>query len=166
MVKINFNDFEDKNVVSIYERNLYLDKSQFEGLPTGKIKLDGVKISKVDTKSESINFDNVKYYEFSGRDVAQIEAIEAVKGLATALKSQMIANVPRVYFRILVNDKLTDKALAKSNFDFITEYSLDVNAKDKVLNGLKFEVTWKFSDQYHDVLGLVVPDLTGVKVEK
>lgn len=163
--KINFADFSDKNVVSGLERILILDKSQFEGLPQGKIKLDGVKISLVDNDNKSTNIENVRYYEFNGTDVAQIDAINSVKGLSEALKKQMIANVPRVYFRVLINDRdgnLLDNA--QENFEFITSNSLDTAPNNKVLDGLDWAVTWQYLDSYHNILSLVVLSLKGVKV--
>lgn len=163
--KINFADFSDKNVVSGLERTLILDKSQFEGLPQGKIKLDGVKISLVDNDNKSTNIENVRYYEFNGTDVAQIDAINSVKGLSEALKKQMIANVPRVYFRVLINDRdgnLLDNA--QENFEFITSNSLDTAPNNKVLDGLNWAVTWQYLDSYHNILSLVVLSLKGVKV--
>lgn len=163
--KINFADFSDKNVVSGLERTLILDKSQFEGLPQGKIKLDGVKISLVDNDNKSTNIENVRYYEFNGTDVAQIDAINSVKGLSEALKKQMIANVPRVYFRVLINDRdgnLLDNA--QENFEFITSNSLDTASNNKVLDGLNWAVTWQYLDSYHNILSLVVLSLKGVKV--
>lgn len=163
--KINFADFSDKNVVSGLERTLILDKSQFEGLPQGKIKLDGVKISLVDNDNKSTNIENVRYYEFNGTDVAQIDAINSVKGLSEALKKQMIANVPRVYFRVLINDRdgnLLDNA--QENFEFITSNSLDTAPNNKVLDGLDWAVTWQYLDSYHNILSLVVLSLKGVKV--
>lgn len=163
--KINFADFSDKNVVSGLERTLILDKSQFEGLPQGKIKLDGVKISLVDNDNKSTNIENVRYYEFNGTDVAQIDAINSVKGLSEALKKQMIANVPRVYFRVLINDRdgnLLDNA--QENFEFITSNSLDTAPNNKVLDGLNWAVTWQYLDSYHNILSLVVLSFKGVKV--
>ena len=163
--KINFADFSDKNVVSGLERTLVLDKSQFEGLPEGKIKLDGVKISLIDNNTKSTNIENVRYYEFTGMDVSQIDAINSVKGLSEALKKQMIANVPRVYFRVLINGRdgsLLDNA--QENFEFITTNSLDTTPNNKVLDGLNWAVTWQYLDNYHNVLSLVVPSLKGAKV--
>lgn len=162
---INFKDFSDKNVVSGLERTLVLDKSQFEGIPTGIVTLTAVKISRVDNDSKSTNFDNVKYYEFAGKDQAQIDAINAVKGLAPAMLKQMVANVPTVYFRVNIRDsKGVVHDNAQANFDFIQIHSLDTAPNNKKLNGLNFEVTWQYLDSYHNVLSLVVRNFDKVKV--
>ena len=77
----------------------------------------------------------------------------------------MIANVPRVYFRVLINDRdgnLLDNA--QENFEFITSNSLDTAPNNKGLDGLDWAVTWQYLDSYHNILSLVVLSLKGVKV--
>lgn len=162
MQKINFSDFSDKNVVSGLRRKLLLDSTQFEGIPEGKVQLKEVKLSKIDTGNTSENLENLKYIEFQAVDLSQIESIKAVKGLAESMRNQMIANIPRVYFRVDLQGGNADNA--QENFNFIVANNLESAPTNKILTGLKFGVTWQFEDQYHDVLGLVVTDFNGVKV--
>lgn len=162
MQKINFSDFSDKNVVSGLRRSLLLDTSQFEGIPAGKVQLKMVKPSKIDAKNTSTNIENLKYIEFQAVDLSQIESIKAVKGLTESMRDQMIANIPRVYFRVDLQGGNADNA--QENFKFIVANNLESAPNNKILEGLKFGVTWQYDDPYHDVLGLVVTSFEGVKV--
>lgn len=160
MDKINFSDFRDKNIVSGLQRTLLLDQSQFEGLPS-EVLLKSAKVSRMDSDNSSETLDNVKYVEFSGVDQGQIDAIDKVTGIPDALKKQMLANIPPVYFRVNIKGGKADNA--KDNYDFIVANGL-TTPEGILLKNITWGVTWQYATSYNDILGLVVPDLTGVKL--
>lgn len=165
MRKVNYSNFNDKEVVSSLQRSLYLDESQFEGLPSKKVTLKTVKVSKFDANKPN-TIDNIKYYKFAAIDVEKINAVKkasaALDASMKAIVEQMIANIPRVYFKVVIDGGKADNA--QNLFDFITSNNLDDNVNDVVLSNLKWHVTWAYEDAYHDVLTLVVDNFDKVTV--
>lgn len=162
MPTVKYSDFNDKEVVSSLRRTLYLDNSQFENLPSGTIKLSDVKVSKIEPNNPD-TVDNVKYYKFSAIDTAQIEAIKkAGATLPKNILEQMLANIPKVYFRVVIDGGKAENA--QKLFNFITSNNLDNNVTNISLSNLDWHVTWVYDDQYHDVLTLVVDNFDKVKI--
>lgn len=162
MQKVNYSDFSDKNVVSSLQRTLYLDKDQFEGLPKGEIELKDVKISKI-KPDEGNTLENIKYYKFSALDIAQIRSVEKVaSALPENVKKQVLSNIPRVYFRVVLNGGSAENA--QNLFNFITSHNLDESVNGITLSGIDWKVIWCYEDSYHDVLTLVIDNFDKVKL--
>lgn len=160
-MKVNFSDFTDYHVVGPLKRKLFLDISQFDGIP-GAVELKSVKVQLLD-RNKGQTFENVSYYEFSASDFEQVKAIASMPGIPENVKAQLLANVPRVYFRVNIHGGEDENA--KKNFNFITGQGLDETVGGRILSGVKWAVAWQYGDQYHgDVLGLVIPDVDGIKV--
>lgn len=163
MPTVKYSDFNDKNVVSSLRRTLYLDNSQFTNLPSGTIELSAVKVTKVDSNKPAV-LDNVKYYKFTAVDTAQIEAVKkAGTALPKDLLEQMLANIPKVYFRVVIDSGNAENA--QNLFNFITSNNLDNNVTGVSLSNLDWHVTWVYDDSYHDVLTLVIDDFDNVKIK-
>lgn len=166
--KISYGDFSDKDVVSGLERTLFLDKRQFEDLPEKEVKLISVKVMKLDNNDKSEKIDNIKYYDFTGENKAQIETVRAngkKSGMSKSMLDGFLRLIPKVKFRVEINGS-DGKLLpgAQERYNFLVENGLIDAPNNKILSNLNYGVTWRYLDPYHNVLGLVVPDFKGVKV--
>ena len=166
--KINFHDFDNKNVVSRLVRTLYLDKSQFDDLPSGDaVELKTCRVKVMDPNSKSNNIENVKYYEFDAVDKAQLDTLLAgLKNITGQVKLKMktaFEEATKLTFKVNIQGGQAENA--KELFDFVTAHSLDTNPNGRVLSGIDWKVTWSYLDQYHDVLALTVDSLADVKVK-
>lgn len=166
--KISYGDFSDKDVVSGLERILFLDKSQFEDLPEKEVKLKSVRVVKLDNDDKSERIDNIRYYDFTGENKAQREAVTAngkKSGMSQSMIDGFLRLIPKVKFRVEINDS-DGKLLpgAQERYNFLVENGLIDAPNNQILSNLNYGVTWRYLDAYHNVLGLVVPDFKGVKV--
>lgn len=166
--KISYGDFSDKDVVSGLERILCLDKSQFEDLPEKEVKLKSVRVVKLDNDDKSERIDNIRYYDFTGENKAQREAVTAngkKSGMSQSMIDGFLRLIPKVKFRVEINDS-DGKLLpgAQERYNFLVENGLIDAPNNQILSNLNYGVTWRYLDAYHNVLGLVVPDFKGVKV--
>lgn len=168
MNKVDYSDFEEKDIVSGLRRTLYLDPEQFDSLPSGdEVVLVGCKVSKMDSNVPTKTIDNIKYYEFAGYDNLTLKgllaSVKGLKGEPLLKVKRAFENTVRLKFRVNIQGgKATN---AQELFNFITGHNLDENPNNKTLSGLKWHVAWCFADQYHDVLTLVVDSLADVKVQ-
>lgn len=167
MYKISYANFTDKDIVSGLQRQLGLDKSQFEALPEGAMQIEDVKLS-LDQDANKLSFETLHNIRILARPIDMIKQIEAVKGMPDELRNQMIARVPIVTFKLDFRDSkgkiLGDEVVARKNYDFLSQHGLFETGKGKVLRGIEYIVTWDFLTQFGDVLTLKVPDITNVKV--
>lgn len=166
--KINFHDFGDKNVVSRLQKTLYLDKSQFDDLPSGDaVELKTCRVKVMDPNNKGNNIDNVKYYEFDAVDKAQLDTLLAgLKNITGQVKLKMktaFEEATKLTFKVNIQGGQAENA--KALFDFVTAHSLDTNPNGRVLSGIDWKVTWSYLDQYHNVLTLTVDSLADVKVK-
>lgn len=164
--KIDFQDFGNKNVVSNLRRSLYLDNSQFTGLPSSDdIELKACRVKKM-TADDSNNLENVKAYEFDAIDTAGLNALLGmvhVTGQKLEKVKKAFEDSSKLTFKVDIQGGNAKNA--KDLFNFVTMHSLDTNPNGRVLSGLKWHVEWVYLDQYHDILMLSVDSLADVKIK-
>lgn len=171
MQKVNFKNFANTSVVGPLQRSLYLDKSQFEGLPSDTLKLTAVRVSLID-RDEGNAPSNVRKFDLIGRDVKALKEMEEAvaklpKSVPEVVKKQMLSSVPdNVDIRVdIANRDGSFADNAKANYDFIMNNDLLNSGVDKVLSGIKYGVTWEYATNYQDKLSLRTDDLSSVKVK-
>lgn len=163
MKKINYSQFEDTDFVSSKQRELYLDLTQFDGIPSGSVLIEKVSLSKRDSNGND-KLENIKAFKIRGKDLDKIKMIEK-SGIDDGMKRMMLGAIPDVKFKVFINCGESEKA--DENFNFIHDYILSELKSEKgvILSGLKYKVLWQWSNQYKDYLSLVVDSFKGVKVE-